>query len=492
MKLSKKQIAFLLFTLLITPLFGLFSYNSGYGYDALEYLLVGRSMNEGYQMYDFIPSKSWLWYVFVQWGINLFGGDFNHITVTSLITILFVGCGWSVYMVIKKYTQDNSQAFLAGALTMLCSFFMEMNYLEPEAPIVILAVWALYFLLRTSFAAWLIGGFLLGLAMLMKSVAMFYVAGAGLYLLYELFVLKSTGIKQFFVKGLGLVFGFAIPLVLSLIYFHFTGKLEEHIYWSYIYPFGSYPAHTLFLVKLLVKTFWFIALAIAAILLSIRQSDKAYWKKPIFLIPFFFGMLSLTALLKSQASHYLYAAAPFFAIIIAIVFGHLSKQMFNPRLLLLLSGMVLIVGSVTFLTRPDAVKRFLLIQSYEGDKHVYDAVNTRLEEGEKVLFIDYGTYFYFHAHKYPHVPFINTEMQTSDYISRNTHTYKAALEDSSLKMVLFGNRSAVIDDSTMAESPTNKVALDKLREELQRSFVADYDSLLQITFWIRKDLNENH
>ena len=413
-KFDRHHYSFLIFSLLITPLFGLFSYNSGYGYDALEYFVTARSLNDGYQMYDFIPSKSWLWYVFVQWGINLFGGDFNHVTVTALITVLFVACGWAIYLVVKKLTRNTFQAAMAGVLTMICSFFMEMNFLEPEAPIVILAVWALYFLVKNGFGAWIIGGVLLGIAMLMKSVAMFYVAGAGIYLLYEWIVLKSIDFKRFFIKGFGLMLGFATPLLLSIIYFHFTGKLEEHVYWSYVYPFGSYPPHTLFLKKLIIKTFWFIALIVLALVLSFRQSNRVYWKDSLFVLAFSFGVFSLIALLKSQASHYFYTAAPFFAIVIAGVFSRFSERFVKPKYIISVMVVITIVGAVTFLTRPDAIKRFLHVQSYEGDKYVTETINKHLSEGDKVLFVDFGTYFYFQTHRYPNLPFINTEMQTSD------------------------------------------------------------------------------
>ncbi len=120
--------------IIITLIFGLFAYNSDFGYDALEYLVIGRSMNDGYEMYDFIPSKSWLWYVFVQRSINLLGGDFTHLQVTLLITLLFSSIGISSFYVINKITKNLKTAFVATLLTLICCFFMEMNFLEPEAP----------------------------------------------------------------------------------------------------------------------------------------------------------------------------------------------------------------------------------------------------------------------------------------------------------------------------------------------------------------------
>jgi len=50
---------FLFFGLLfVVALFYVFTYNSGYGYDALEYLVIGRSIAHGRPFYSLIPSKS--------------------------------------------------------------------------------------------------------------------------------------------------------------------------------------------------------------------------------------------------------------------------------------------------------------------------------------------------------------------------------------------------------------------------------------------------
>jgi len=140
--------------LAITLIFGLFTYNSDFGYDALEYLVIGRSMNDGYAMYDFIPSKSWLWYVFVQHSINFLGGDFTHLQVTLLITLVFTSIGISSFYVVNSITKNQKSAFIATILTLICCFFMEMNFLEPEAPIAVLAIWSLM-ASRRSCCAWL-------------------------------------------------------------------------------------------------------------------------------------------------------------------------------------------------------------------------------------------------------------------------------------------------------------------------------------------------
>jgi hypothetical protein len=52
--------------------FALCAYNSGYGYDALENLLLAQSLTQGGRFYDLIPSRPcglyFLLYALAQWG----------------------------------------------------------------------------------------------------------------------------------------------------------------------------------------------------------------------------------------------------------------------------------------------------------------------------------------------------------------------------------------------------------------------------------------
>lgn len=478
------QVSVLIITTLV---FGLFAYNSDFGYDALEYLVISRSLNDGYEMYDFIPSKSWLWYVFVQHSINFLGGDFTHLQVSLLITLLFTSIGISSFYVLIKTTKNLKTTFIASLLTLICCFFMEMNFLEPEAPIAVLAIWALFFLSKKTNLGWLIAGVLLGIAMCFKSIAMFYVAGAGFYLLYECFIIKKSNFWQITQKGTLLILGFSIPLALSLLYFYSLNRLDQHLYWSYIYPFSSYPAHTIFLKKLLTKTFWFILLTIISVLLALKNK-KFFFTNTIFTLSLFLGLFSLTSLLKSQASHYLFPAAPFFSIIIAMVYSHYSELYTEKlfRIYFFVGGLSLFVVITTFVTRPDGVKRLFHVDDFAIDKTYNQTVNRYLKKGDKALFIDFGSLFYFHSHAYPNVPFINTEMQTSDYIKKNIDIYQKSLKDTSLKLVLFGFRQTLIDDSSKVNTPENKLALNKLKQELRDNFILEKDSVLYITIWHRK------
>src|SRR6267378_667276 len=74
--------------LFAVALFFVFTYNSGYGYDALEYLVIGRALAHGQRFYSLIPSKSPGIYYLVA-AILTFKVPANHYTVSALITLLF-------------------------------------------------------------------------------------------------------------------------------------------------------------------------------------------------------------------------------------------------------------------------------------------------------------------------------------------------------------------------------------------------------------------
>ena len=66
----------------------MFAFNSGYGYDALEYLVIGRSLVDGYHLYDFIPSKSFGLYGLVA-GLLKTGLPLGHFSLSVVVAGLF-------------------------------------------------------------------------------------------------------------------------------------------------------------------------------------------------------------------------------------------------------------------------------------------------------------------------------------------------------------------------------------------------------------------
>lgn len=481
-----------LILLVFGPIFFLFTYNSGYGYDAYEYLVIARTLSEGYALYDFILTKSYLMYSSTSVLLGLLGG-YSHVSVSLLITLLAAAVLVSAWRASSPFGQRV--ALLAVALTAGSCFFMEMNFLEPESWIAIFGLNAFAVVTRQDGRPnwrWLLAGVLLGVAMCFKSVAAFYVVGFGAFILLLTLTGRQT-IGLMFARGLLVLAGFALPLLLSALYFYATDRLAAHVEWTYIYPFAGYPAHTLFLKKFFFKLSWFLLLLAASVGLLIWPSFRAiYARTPALWLAGLLAVFSCVALLKTQASHYFFPATVFFAIHISFVFdqwlmaqerrvGRLSRQ-------LLLGGgpaAALVVVSVV-LYRPDAAKRFVSLADYTGEEQAGAFIRRLAGPDGRVLLIDNAMSLYYLSDREPNVPFIHTEMQTTHYLESHPNTYARALADTNLKVVVFGNRSSVIDDSTALAKPGNARAIQQLRQGLERDFVRVKSPDFPLMYYLRK------
>lgn len=482
----------LLILALFCPVFYLFTYNSGYGYDAYEYLVIARSLSEGYQLYDFIPSKSYLLYSSTSVLLNLLGG-YNHITVSALITLLAVGVLISAWRAGRLF--GERVALLTVMLTAIGCFFMEMNFLEPESWVAICGLNAFTVAVGNNGKPnwrWLAAGFLLGIGMCFKSVAAFYVVGFGAYIL----LLCLTGRIAFWpmvVRGMLVLLGFALPLLFSLFYFYTTNRLDAHLEWTYIYPFSGYPAHTLFLIKFFIKLSWLILLLLVSAVLVVQRPYRIiYQKTPAIWLVLLLAAFACVPMLKTQASHYFFQAAVFFSLHL----GFLADQWLElyearhrniPYRLLLVGaggvGVLLLVSLLLY--RPEALKRFTSIADYAGEEQAGAFIREQAGNGHVLLF-DNAMSLYYLSDREPNVPFIFTEMQTTHYIESHPDTYGKALADTSLKLVIFGNRSSLIDDSTALNKPTNAYAIRQLQAGLQQHFVKVKDPRFPLTYWVRK------
>ncbi len=482
-----------LFLILFIPVFLLFTYNSGYGYDAYEYLTIARTLNEGYALYDFIPSKSYLLYSSTNVLLNLLGG-YNHISVSALITLLATGSLLSAWRAARIF--GERVALVTVGLTAACCFFMEMNFLEPESWIAIFGLNAFALVMNTKNQSgwrWLGAGILLGIAMCFKSVAAFYVVGFGAFI----FALWLTGRLTFWPmvgRGMAVLIGFALPLLVSALYFYSTNRLEAHLEWTYIYPFGGYPSHILFLTKFFIKLSWFLLLLVISFILLLQKTYRTmYQQTPALWLALLLAGFSCIAMLKTQASHYFFPAAVFFALHLSFITDQWFRQYetrhrhLTYRLVLLEGGLVgalLLVSGLLY--RPDALKRFVSIANYTDEEKAGEFIREQAGPTGKVLLFDNALSLYYLSDREPNVPFIFTEMQTTHYIESHPDTYGRALADTSLKLVVFGNRSSLIDDSTALTKSANAYAIGQLRAGLQRDFVQIKNPRFPLAYWIRK------
>ena len=478
---------------LFCSVFFLFTYNSGYGYDAYEYLIIARTLNEGYALYDFIPSKSYLLYSSTNVLLNLLGG-YNHVSVSALITLLAAGSVASAWRAARIFSERA--ALITALLTGACCLFMEMNFLEPESWIAIFGLNAFTLAVGNKNRAgwrWLGSGILLGIAMCFKSVVAFYLMGFGAFI----FVLWLTGRLTFWPmvgRGMLVLLGFLMPLLLSALYFYATNRLDAHLEWTYIYPFSGYPAHTIFLTKFLIKLSWLLLLLALSVMLMFQQPYRnLYRQTPALWLALLLAIFSCIALLKTQASHYFFPAAVFFSIHLGFLADQWLAQYETrraniPYRLWLMGGgtlgVLLLISGLLY--RPAAIKRLVSIADYSGETQVGEFIREQAGPTGKVLLFDNAMNLYYLSDREPNVPFIFSEMQTTHYLESHPDTYGRALADTSLKFVVFGNRPNLIDDSTALTKPVNVRAIRQLKAGLQTHFVQVRNPRFPYVYWVRK------
>lgn len=463
--------------------FLLFSYNSGYGYDALEYLTIGNSLTQGLQWYDIIPSKSFLIYaVAAVWGLA-FG--ISHFSVSVLITIIALAIVLSTYYIARQLYGRQS-ALIASILTAICCFFMEMNFLETEGFVAICGLWAFYFLNRQKF--W-VAGLWLGLSISFKVIGLFYAVGVGGWWFIQLFVGVRPG--TFFTKAGWLLLGFFLPILASLGYFALVSRLEEHVHWTYVYPFGGYPAHTIFLKRFLLKLSWFILISAGVLIAGLVQYKKLLQPRSPLLLAFLMLLISLFPLLKTQASHYAIPSAVFISIGLAALLKDsiqrtaviTSKKLIFPSLLII----ILAVAGI-YLYRPDAMKRMIEVKDYSHEKSFANWLNTLVPANKKGLFLNRNSmYLYLISGSTPAVPFVNTEMQTTDYLSKNPEALSNALDNPTLRVVIIDNPHLIFLDSISITKPEFKQTITGFEQKLKNEFVTlNCDGMHDLAIWIRK------
>jgi len=497
MNQSIKRAAFLAIFLFIMAAFYLFTYNSGYGYDALEYLNIARSMLGGYSFFSFIPAKSWLFYYMTASFLPLVGQ--THQGVALLITMIYGATLITTYLILRK-SFNARVAVLSSILVGTCSFFMELNFLEPEGLVYLFGLLGFYSIingLRGSRKRDLIlGGFWLGLGMSFKVVAAFYiVAVVASVFFWEFFRIKKPVVDILRTQAC-ICLGALIALALPLVYFLVTGRSLDYLKWTYYFPLFKYPSKTIWLYKLYSKLLWFWVLLAAAFVVSMRKKirSKLYANLGIWLV-FSMGLFSFIPLLKVQASHFVFPGAAFLSIYIAYVFDQWISEKRGLRGRAILMSMTIAVSLTlclsVYLYRPNAFKRFFTIKDYSQEETLKHVVQRLVPKDKKVIFFRDSVFLYWLCDRYPNLPFFNFDIQASYWIEEHPNTFLNVLNDPDLVLVEFNPDSPDLYDRLFLQKAKNRVLMGQFYELLKTHFVVYDAGIAPYTFWVRRGLKMN-
>jgi len=483
-------VALLLFIAAI-GIFYIFTYNSGYGYDALEYLVIGRSLLDGYHFYDFIPSKSWGLYTLVAAFLTP-GNTANHIGVSAFITAAFGIALAGVYFLARR-RYDRVTAYIAAGLTALSAVFMEMNYLEPEI-FVFLAGLAAFVCLSPARGtvtgkSWFAAGVAVGIGFAFKSVAAFYVPALLLFAIFRGQIRKESALR---IAGniSSLILGFLSALLAPALYFALTGRLSQHLEWTYLFPLLQRPAGTFWMYKLSTKLLWFFALLLIAVALSLtpRKRREIYLNENT-MLALLMGAFSLSALLKQQASHYVFPAAGFLSIYMAAVFDACrpKKQVFTPVLITIAILLAVMLPASVMLYNPRAIHRIARLADYAREKELADYIQRQTGEDDLALFFKKGTFLYWISHRYPAVPFVKLHVQETWLLKKQPELLSDALDNPRLTLVEFDPDQPGIQDRAFFEQSGSIALISEFNRKLVIEFKPVGERIPPWFFWHRRD-----
>ena len=484
--------------LVSTPFFFLLAFNSGYGFDQLEYLLLGRALAEGIPLYTYIPSKSFGIYVVVATLYRL-GIPFDHASLALVITVLYCVIVLVTYGVLHAVlsTSERAVTTLAAGMAGVCTAFMELNYLQPTAFVFVSGMVAYGLTLKGledgSRPRFLLAGVALGIGVHFKVVASLYVVAIALFLL--LVAHREGRLREAVLRWMpALAAGLLAALLPPAAYFGLTSRFSEFWQWTVIFPLLHYPPNTFYLPKLYTKLGAIHGLIVIGLLASLdpRVRSRVYRGRASALA-LLMGTLSYAPLFKTQASHYYFPGAPFLCMFgVMAMRAWLDAASFVPRPAVIrgaLAGAAALVGLAGASYRPDALRLFVEVRRFAGpEAELAMLLQQHVPRDQHMLAFRSARLLYWVAHRYPPGPWIDTAEQTTWLFRRRPELLLNVLEDSRLVLVEFDPdqlREPSLDDLGFGRRPGDREILAAFLARLQASFSPLHEGPPGYRFWVR-------
>ena len=482
--------------LIFVALFYMFAYNSGYGYDALEYLVIGRALSEGQPFYTLIPSKAPGIYYLVA---AFFSAGFpaNHYAVSAIVTLLFAATLVGTWLAVGRVSGPY-MAIVATLLVAACAAFMELNFLEPENAVYLSGLAAYVLILKSEtnrlrpfFAA----GFVLAIGFQFKAVAAFYFLGILSFLLFE--QLRSRGQFGDLVRRVSIMLaGFLMGISIPFLFFAATGRISDFWTWSIWFPLFHYPANTFWLPKLFTKLLWFHLFLIGAFLCCIFMVGvrRSILRDNAAILACFMGLASYLALFKTQSSHYCFPGAAFFSIFIAAVLLRLWKTTTSvtaPKGVALTLVAAILLTLSTILYRPQAFSRFMKWQDFHEEELIGAQITQQIPSGGKGLFVRDSTFLYWVSRVEPAARFVHFDVQTTYFVERNPDSLLRALNDQSVSVVEFDPDDPAFQDTGFGDFASRSGLLAEFTQALAEQFRPADISPAPFHFWVRKTMPQS-
>ncbi len=466
-------------------------YNSGWGYDGLEYLVIGRSMTEGFPFYTFAPSKSFGLYYLVAAYLALPWAA-THAGVSVLITALL--CTSCIATVLVLRPRFGSQTAIVGSvLVATAGIFMEQIFLLPEGLVFVCGLLA--FATATSHDArleswkWLMAGVWIGVGMAFKIVAVLY--GFALVTWIPLASwLAGDRIWPTSARRIAAVAGgIGVALAVPTVFFWLTGRLQPHLEWTYWFPLVDYPARSTWVVKLYTKLLWVWLVLLGAATISFLPLVRTHvFRDGRVWLLISMGSWALLPVLKSQSTHFVFPGAAFLLLYAAIVFdrwavqyAHFGRRARKP----LMAGLALVCLLSGAFYWPRAITRVFGLTSYAREDHQRASLRSLIPSDRWAIFFTQGLRFYWLSDRHPNWPILHTDIQATYLLAQRSTDMLNALDDPQLHLVEFDPRWTAYGDRRFFEDSGGRQFLDQMHARLQRDFRRDDETMAPLVLWIR-------
>ncbi len=471
----------------------LFIYNSGYGYDALEYLVIARTLQKGYSFYAFVPSKSWAMYYLVAAYFRLPMAA-THAGVALLVLAILLLMMLATYRVIVSRGFGSRAGLAASGLVGLNAIFGELNYLEPTGLVFLFALAAFAVATRSGsdrgMRTWFAAGLWLGAATAFKAVSGLYLLAVLAWLVGRYIVRERHEPKRSLRDGAAAVTGFVAAVACQAVYFWITGRLRPYVEWSFVFPLFQYPSHVEWLSKLYTKLLWVWLVVGAALVASFdRRIRRVLYQDEKLWLLLSLGICGLVSLLKTQASHYAFLGSAFLLMCAAVVLDRWADATVSGPRRAPLAFVAALLGACVVsgvLYRPGTFARLYQIKADDDVRMVRDRVQSLVRPDGHAIFFGQGTSLYWIADRYPNWPLLNTDVQTTYYIERHSTELLRALDDPSLELVEFNPDATTFDDVRFLDRPANRAFLRMMSCRLEAGFTRRDDLIPKLVLWIPK------
>jgi hypothetical protein len=464
--------------------FTIYAHNSGYGYDALEYLVIGREVSQGTSLYQFAPSKGPGIYLLVS-VLDKSLGTLGRADVAVVVATIAVAVSALVAGIALRFSSTRL-AFGAGAVTWIAAACTEQNFLETEGFVLAsgLAAAALLFRgdrVQPTAARALAAGAALGVGALFKAVALAF--GPAIAIALLAFGERRAPVR--IVQVAYLVIGASVPIFAAASVYALADEWTEFWRWSFAFPLLEYPGDSDFATKTLLKCGWLVVLVAGfAVHVSMRPGAwQRLVRDGVFGTIALMSLFALVPMLKSQASHYAFPAAGCIALAMARGLALVPLGAQAGRLVAGVGVFAAVAMLAAGMARPDAVRRLYEWQSFEPDRQLVRALDDLDPSGGPLLALDRTGYLLQVSGRSPRPhALVNTHAQPARLFREQPALLLIAISDPAVRVLAWNPESWQPDHASFA-LPSGG---DAFRGIVERNFERVESGLPGVVLWRRR------